>query len=121
MRDSFPHPERDRFLCGHRARLVSLAFMGPTAGKSTLLPYASQAVDRPTSARFRLHGVNVPGLNESDLADCGIKLRLRFPELHLKSRWLQLVLKNNQRPLLLTKLRPKDAALRVERRARLSD
>src|ERR1051325_7482529 len=46
-----------------------LALMGPSgSGKSTLL-HIIAGVDRPTSGACRVQGVNVPELNESDLAD----------------------------------------------------
>ena len=46
-----------------------LALMGPSgSGKSTLL-HIIAGVDRPTSGECRVQGVNVTGLNESELAD----------------------------------------------------
>jgi putative ABC transport system ATP-binding protein len=46
-----------------------LALMGPSgSGKSTLL-HIIAGIDRPTSGECRVQGINVAGLNESELAD----------------------------------------------------
>ena len=80
-----------------------LALMGPSgSGKSTLL-HIIAGVDRPTSGDCRVQGVNVPGLNESDLADWrNQNVGFVFQTFNLIP--VLTAFENVELPLLLTKL-----------------
>ncbi len=90
-----------------------LALMGPSgSGKSTLL-HIIAGVDRPTSGTCRVQGVNVPGLNESDLADWrNQNVGFVFQTFNLIP--VLTAFENVELPLLLTKLSRKERRTQVE-------
>jgi len=90
-----------------------LALMGPSgSGKSTLL-HIIAGVDRPTSGDCRVQGVNVPGLNESDLADWrNQNVGFVFQTFNLIP--VLTAFENVELPLLLTKLNRKERRAQVE-------
>ena len=90
-----------------------LALMGPSgSGKSTLL-HIIAGVDRPTSGSCRVQGVNVPGLNESDLADWrNQNVGFVFQTFNLIP--VLTAFENVELPLLLTKLNRKERREQVE-------
>ena len=90
-----------------------LALMGPSgSGKSTLL-HIIAGVDRPTSGSCRVQGVNVPGLNESDLADWrNQNVGFVFQTFNLIP--VLTAFENVELPLLLTKLNRKERRAQVE-------
>ena len=90
-----------------------LALMGPSgSGKSTLL-HIIAGVDRPTSGTCRVQGVNVPELNESDLADWrNQNVGFVFQTFNLIP--VLTAFENIELPLLLTKLSRKDRRAQVE-------
>src|SRR3982750_1037953 len=83
-----------------------LTLMGPSgSGKSTLL-HIIAGVDRPTSGTCQVQGVNVPGLNESDLADWrNQNVGFVFQTFNLIP--VLTAFENVELPLLLTKLSSK--------------
>jgi putative ABC transport system ATP-binding protein len=90
-----------------------LALMGPSgSGKSTLLHIVA-GVDRPTSGACRVQGVNVPELNESDLADWrNQNVGFVFQTFNLIP--VLTAFENIELPLLLTKLNRKERREQVE-------
>ena len=80
-----------------------LALMGPSgSGKSTLL-HIIAGVDRPTDGVCRVQGVDVTGLNESDLADWrNQNVGFVFQTFNLIP--VLTAFENIELPLLLTKL-----------------
>ena len=90
-----------------------LALMGPSgSGKSTLL-HIIAGVDRPTDGVCRVQGVDVTGLNESDLADWrNQNVGFVFQTFNLIP--VLTAFENIELPLLLTKLSRRERREQVE-------
>lgn len=90
-----------------------LALMGPSgSGKSTLL-HIIAGVDRPTGGSCRVQGINVPGLNEGDLADWrNQNVGFVFQTFNLIP--VLTAFENVELPLLLTKLNRRERREQVE-------
>ncbi len=90
-----------------------LVLMGPSgSGKSTLL-HIIAGVDRPTSGSCRVQGVDVPQLNESDLADWrNQNVGFVFQTFNLIP--VLSAYENVELPLLLTKLNRRERREQVE-------
>jgi len=90
-----------------------LALMGPSgSGKSTML-HIIAGVDRPTSGTCRVQGVNVPNLNESDLADWrNQNVGFVFQTFNLIP--VLTAFENVELPLLLTRLNRRERREQVE-------
>jgi len=90
-----------------------LTLMGPSgSGKSTLL-HIIAGIDRPTSGRCAVQGVDVTGLNESQLADWrNQNVGFVFQTFNLIP--VLTAFENVELPLLLTKLNGKERRKLVE-------
>ena len=90
-----------------------LTLMGPSgSGKSTLL-HIIAGIDRPTSGRCAVQGVDVTGLNESQLADWrNQNVGFIFQTFNLIP--VLTAFENVELPLLLTKLNGKERRRLVE-------
>ena len=90
-----------------------LTLMGPSgSGKSTLL-HIIAGIDRPTSGRCAVQGVDVTGLNESQLADWrNQNVGFIFQTFNLIP--VLTAFENVELPLLLTKLNGKERRKLVE-------
>jgi putative ABC transport system ATP-binding protein len=90
-----------------------LALMGPSgSGKSTLL-HILAGVDRPTSGTCRVQGVDVTGLNESELADWrNQNVGFVFQTFNLIP--VLTAFENVELPLLLTRLNRGERRKQVE-------
>lgn len=90
-----------------------LTLMGPSgSGKSTLL-HIIAGIDRPTSGKCFVQGVDVTGLNESQLADWrNQNVGFIFQTFNLIP--VLTAYENVELPLLLTKLRSKERRRMVE-------
>jgi len=95
------------------ARGEFLTLMGPSgSGKSTLL-HIIAGIDRPTSGRCAVQGVDVTGLNESQLADWrNQNVGFVFQTFNLIP--VLTAFENVELPLLLTKLNGKERRKLVE-------
>jgi putative ABC transport system ATP-binding protein len=90
-----------------------LTLMGPSgSGKSTLL-HIIAGIDRPTTGKCMVQGVDVTGLNESQLADWrNQNVGFVFQTFNLIP--VLTAFENVELPLLLTKLRSKERRRMVE-------